>query len=97
MCRACLHVARMGKMVQIRNMPEKMHRILKSRAAQEGMSLSAYLLRELKKTAGRPTEAELRERLSRRQRFDVDAPALIQEARDERDGQIDEWLKDVRR
>jgi hypothetical protein len=39
---------------------------LKSRAALAGMSLSDYLLAELRRTAERPTLAELRERLARR-------------------------------
>lgn len=49
----------MGKMVQIRNVPEEVHRTLKVRAAREGMSLSAYLLRELERLARQPTFDEL--------------------------------------
>lgn len=90
---------RMGKMVQIRNMPEKMHRTLKSRAAQAGMSLSGYLLRELKKSADRPTEEELLERMKKRQRvlLEIDAAELVREGRQERDAQVDAWLDDARR
>jgi len=54
------------KMIQIRNVPETLHRKLKSRAALEGMSLSDYLLAELRRMAERPTLAELRERLEKR-------------------------------
>lgn len=50
-------------MVQIRNVPEILHRQLKSRAALAGMSLSDYLLNEIRQVAERPTLAELRERL----------------------------------
>ncbi|MGH7031569.1 MAG: FitA-like ribbon-helix-helix domain-containing protein [Stellaceae bacterium] len=53
-------------MIQIRNVPDALHRTLKSRAALEGMSLSEYLLAELRRVAERPTIAELRERLERR-------------------------------
>ena len=53
-------------MIQIRNVPDALHRKLKSRAALEGMSLSDYLLAELRRLAERPTLAELRERLEKR-------------------------------
>ncbi len=56
----------MGTMVQIRNVPEALHRVLKSRAALAGMSLSDFLLGELREVAGRPTMDELRERLRSR-------------------------------
>jgi len=53
----------MGAMVQIRNVPEALHRRLKSRAALAGMSLSDYLLNEIRQVAERPTIDELRDRL----------------------------------
>jgi antitoxin FitA len=53
----------MGIMVQIRNVPEALHRQLKSRAALAGMSLSDYLLDEIRQVAERPTIDELRARL----------------------------------
>jgi antitoxin FitA len=59
----CFYVHRMGVMVQIRNVPEALHRRLKSRAALAGMSLSDYLLSELRQVAERPTLDELRARL----------------------------------
>jgi antitoxin FitA len=63
---ACAHVIRMSSMVQIRNVPEALHRRLKARAAYAGMSLSEYLLAELRVAAERPTAEELRERLAAR-------------------------------
>lgn len=48
----------MSKMVQIRDVPNKVHGILKARAAREGMSLSDYLKRELQHTAERPSLQE---------------------------------------
>ena len=57
----------MPTMVQIRNVPSDLHRELKSRAALEGMSLSDYLLRELRHALDRPTLDEIRKRLSSRQ------------------------------
>jgi plasmid stability protein len=56
----------MAVMIQIRNVPETLHRQLKSRAALAGMSLSDYLLSEIRQTAERPTLAELRARMERR-------------------------------
>ena len=50
-------------MVQIRNVPEDLHRRLKSRAALAGMSLSDYLLAEIRQIAERPTLDEIRARL----------------------------------
>jgi plasmid stability protein len=53
----------MPAMIQIRNVPDALHRRLKSRAALAGMSLSDYLLSELRQVAERPTLEELRARL----------------------------------
>ena len=58
----------MSKMIQIRNVPERTHRTLKSRAAQAGMTLSDYLLAELEDAAKRPTAEEMRQRLDDRSR-----------------------------
>ena len=56
----------MGTVIQIRNVPDALHRRLKSRAALLGMSLSDYLLREIHAVAERPTVDELRTRLRSR-------------------------------
>jgi len=56
----------MSKMLQLRNVPDSLHRRLKARAAMAGMSLSDYLVSEIKEIAERPTLAELRERLHQR-------------------------------
>ncbi|MDP9264497.1 MAG: hypothetical protein M3O91_00030 [Chloroflexota bacterium] len=53
----------MGKLVQIRDVPEEVHRTLKARAARSGSSLSEYLRRELALIAARPTPGEVRARL----------------------------------
>jgi plasmid stability protein len=55
----------MSTMIQIRHVPDPLHRKLKSRAALEGMSLSDYLLREIRRIAERPTMEEILERLAR--------------------------------
>jgi len=59
----------MTVMIQIRNVPDALHRRLKSRAALAGMSLSDYLLGEIRSVAERPTLDELRARLERRTRI----------------------------
>ena len=56
----------MPVMIQIRNVPDPLHRQLKARAALAGMSLSDYLLSELREVAARPTLDELQERLRNR-------------------------------
>jgi antitoxin FitA len=56
----------MNKMIQIRHVPEPLHRKLKARAALEGLALSDYLLREVSRVAERPTLDEIKERLARR-------------------------------
>jgi plasmid stability protein len=54
----------MTTMIQIRNVPDPIHRGLKSRAAMAGMSLSDYLLKEIRDIAERPTLDEMRARLA---------------------------------
>jgi plasmid stability protein len=73
----------MGKMIQVRNVPEVLHRSLKARAATAGMSLSDYLLIELREIAERPTLAEFRERLHTRKPVSValDTAVLVREER----------------
>lgn len=57
----------MPKMVQIRNMPDQIHARLKARAAMAGMSLSDYLLGELRHVAELPTVEEMLARLEGRE------------------------------
>jgi plasmid stability protein len=61
-----MYAVNMSKMIQIRNVPDALHRQLKVRAAMQGMSLSDYLLVEIRRSAERPTLQELWERLKRR-------------------------------
>lgn len=71
-------------MVQIRNMPDAIHRKLKARAAEEGLTLSDYLLRELRVSAARPTRAQLLERLRSRAPFEPKTPpgVVVRQERD---------------
>jgi len=75
----------MSVMIQIRNVPDALHRQLKSRAALAGMSLSDYLLHEIRQVAERPTFEELRARLERRTRI-TPSIAPAEAVRAEREG-----------
>jgi antitoxin FitA len=73
-------------MIQVRNVPEGLHRTLKARAAAAGMSLSDYLLAELRKIAERPTMDELRKRLQQREpvNLPISAAEMVRQERDTR-------------
>ena len=64
----------MSKMIQLRNVPDELHRKLKARAAENGQSLSDYLIGQIRTLAERPTPSEVRYRLSQRQ------PAKVRES-----------------
>ncbi len=55
------------KMIQIRNVPEEVHRALKERAARDGTTMSELLMRELPRIAAQPTPEQLFRRLERRE------------------------------
>jgi len=57
----------MARRIELRDVPDDVHRKLEARAAQEGLSLPEYLLVEMKKIADRPTMAEMLERLASRE------------------------------
>lgn len=63
------------KALQIRNVPDEIHRQLKVRAALAGMSLSELALAELRRSLERPTRQELLDRVGARERAVVSAPA----------------------
>ncbi len=76
----------MSKMIQLRNVPDALHRSLKARAAMAGRSLSDYLLAEIKEIAERPTLAEFRERLhgGKAAVGEIDTARLVREEREAR-------------
>jgi plasmid stability protein len=86
MCSTLKYAIHMSKMIQLRNVPDTLHRQLKARAAMAGMSLSDYLLAEIKEIAERPTLAEMRERLHHREPISVaiDTARMVREERDSR-------------
>jgi len=76
----------MSVMIQIRNVPEALHRKVKVRAAQAGMSLSDYLRAEIERIAALPTRDEKLARLHGRKRVNLRTPAaeIIRRERDSR-------------
>ena len=67
----------MSKMVQIRNVPDALHRKLKSRAADSGQTLSDFLLAELARLAARPTRDEMLIRIHNRKRVTLKTAAAV--------------------
>jgi plasmid stability protein len=65
----------MPKNIQLRNVPDDLHRLLKARAALAGQSLSDYLITQVQRLAARPTPEEMRERLRQRAPVAVSEPS----------------------
>ena len=76
----------MNRNIQIRNVPPATHQRLKARAAAEGFTMSAYLLRMINSHLERPSRQELLDRIRARPIFepDVDLAEIIRDARDAR-------------
>lgn len=76
----------MSTMIQIRNVPEPLHRTLKARAALHGKSLSELILDELQTLAALPSAEELRQRLENADAFSMrqSSAGLIRRERDAR-------------
>jgi hypothetical protein len=85
MCHTCIYSEYMSKMIQVRDVPDRLHGVLKSRAAREGMSLSDFIKRELQNIAERPTMQEWLEltRLAKPIRTKRSAVDVIRELREE--------------
>ena len=82
----CVTVAHMSKMIQIRNVPEEVHREVKARASRAGMSLSDFLLREVERIVDAPPLEEVLARGAARERPSLsETPAeVIRRERDAR-------------
>jgi len=76
----------MSKMIQLRNVPDALHRKLKARAAEEGMSLSDYLIRMAQRDLDRPTLAQFRARWETRpvRKLSPSPTEILREERDRR-------------
>jgi antitoxin FitA len=84
MSTTCDSVGNMA-MIQLRHVPEDLHRKLKVRAAEKGLTLSDYLIQMAEREASYPTIEELSERIRRRRRVKLKTPPeeIIRELRDE--------------
>jgi hypothetical protein len=69
-CMRCMQIGCslpfMARSIQVRAVPERVHRTLRTRAAEAGVSLSDYVLRELERVAARPPVADVLERADSR-------------------------------
>jgi plasmid stability protein len=72
-------------MIQIRNVPEELHRKLKARAALEGITLSELALNELRRAMSAPSPRELREKFAKREVRPYGGETAAQSTRAERD------------
>jgi plasmid stability protein len=79
------------KMVQVRNVPEEVHRELKARAARRGVTVTDYVLQLIETDLARPTLEEALARIARlpRPRAPVSGADLVRAARAEREAEID--------
>jgi antitoxin FitA len=75
----------MAKMIQVRNVPDDVHRTLKARAAVAGMSLSDYVKRDLQAAAGRPSLEEIDARVVARGKTGMRTGAVLTALREARD------------
>lgn len=76
----------MSKMIQVRNVPDRVHRTLKARAAEAGMSLSDYIKRDLEASAERPSFGEIdAEVRARRRNSKLTAEEIVGYIREVRD------------
>lgn len=76
----------MSTMLQVRNVPDHIHRTLKARAASRGQALSDYALEVLKREISRPTRDEMLQRFASLSRVATreDAATVVRKAREAR-------------
>ncbi len=67
----------MGVLIQIRDVPDEVHRTLKARAAASGVSLTEYVRRVLERTTGYPTPEELSARIRAQGKVELSEPSEV--------------------
>ena len=65
----------MSKMIQVRNVSDRLHRELTRRARTRGETLTEYVEQILEREVARPVPEELFDRIARRPRVDLGEPA----------------------
>jgi plasmid stability protein len=81
------------KNLQIKNVPPDVHEALRKRARNEGMTMSDYLLDLIKRDLERPTMREWFELVKSREPIDIDGAQAVNEARAEREAELDAALR----
>jgi len=75
----------MSRTIQVRDVPDDVHEVLRVRAARAGLSLSEYLRREVSGLARRPTAEEFLARVTAREEVAVDSEQIVAAVHAERD------------
>jgi plasmid stability protein len=75
----------MSRTIQVRDVPDDVHEVLRVRAARAGLSLSEYLRREVSGLARRPTAEEFLARVTAREEVAVDSEQIVDAVHAERD------------
>lgn len=81
---ALVNVVHMSKMIQVRNVPDEMHRALKTSAAAEGISLSDYIKRELGGVTAKASLDEINARIDARGPSRVKRETIVRVLRESR-------------
>lgn len=74
----------MAKMIQVRNVSDRLHRELSRRARRRGQSLTTYIEEILEREVSRPTREELEARIRSREPVDVSADEIVRWIREDR-------------
>jgi hypothetical protein len=77
----------MSKMIQVRNVPDRLHRELVRRAQERGQTLTDFITELLRREVARPPAEEVFDRIERRRPVILsETPAeMIRREREERD------------
>jgi plasmid stability protein len=78
--------AEMTKMIQVRNVPDRLHRELMRRARRQGQTLTQYIEEILEREVARPTRDEVLAQIANRQPVELDPPAaeIVRQQRERR-------------
>lgn len=71
--------------IQIKNVSENAHAVLRQRAAAAGQSLQEYMLAWIERAASRPTVDEVIERVGHRSGARLSSDDVVRQLREERD------------
>lgn len=84
---ACATLSWMSKMLQVRNIPQRLHRELHRRAKARGQTLTDYVQEVLKREVARPPADEVFDRIESRRPVDLDirVAEIIRQERAERE------------